>query len=89
MKKTWIEKFNQSREKMIKVLKTNFSEMKVGEKMLIATPKIIDDYINQVPKSYTVDMKSMRKNFALTESSGCDLPCYNRYFFENSIGSIL
>ena len=49
MKKSWIDKFNQPRVKMIKVLDTNFADMKVGEKMLIATPKIIDEYINQVP----------------------------------------
>ena len=74
MKKSWIDKFNQPREKMIKVLDTNFSDMKVGEKMLIATPKIIDEYINQVPKSYTVDMKTMRKDLALTHQAEVTCP---------------
>ena len=74
MKKSWIDKFNQPREKMIKVLDTNFSDMKVGEKMLIATPKIIDEYINQVPKSYTVDMKTMRKDLALTHQADVTCP---------------
>ena len=74
MKKSWIDKFNQPREKMIKVLDSNFSDMKVGEKMLIATPKIIDEYINQVPKSYTVDMKTMRKDLALTHQAEVTCP---------------
>lgn len=74
MKKSWIDKFNQPREKMIKVIDTNFSDMKVGEKMLIATPKIIDEYINQVPKSYTVDMKTMRKDLALTHQAEVTCP---------------
>ena len=74
MKKSWIDKFNQPREKMIKVLDTDFSDMKVGEKMLIATPKIIDEYINQVPKSYTVDMKTMRKDLALTHQADVTCP---------------
>ena len=74
MKKSWIDKFNQPREKMIKVLDTNFSDMKEGEVMLIATPRIIDEYINQVPKSYTVDMKTMRKDLALTHQAEVTCP---------------
>ena len=50
MKKSWIEKFNQPKEKIIKVLDKDFSDMKAGEVMLIATPKIIDEYINQCAK---------------------------------------
>ena len=74
MKKSWIDKFNQPRVKMIKVLDTNFADMKVGEKMLIATPKIIDEYINKVPKSYTVDIKTMRKDLALSHHSEVTCP---------------
>ena len=54
MKKTWIDKFNQPREKMIKMLDKDFADMKAGEVMLIATPRIIDEYINQVPKNRTL-----------------------------------
>ena len=74
MKKSWIDKFNQPRIKMIKVLDTNFADMKVGEKMLIATPKIIDEYINKVPKSYTVDIKTMRKDLALSHHAEVTCP---------------
>ena len=74
MKKSWIDKFNQPREKIIKVLETNFSDMKEGEAMLIATPRIIDEYINQVPKSYTVDVKTMRKDLALTHQAEVTCP---------------
>ena len=74
MKKSWIDKFNQPREKMIKVLDTNFADMKEGEVMLIATPRIIDEYINQVPKSYTVDVKTMRKDLALTHQAEVTCP---------------
>ncbi len=73
-KKTWIDKFNQPREKMIKVLDTNFADMKVGEVMLIATQRILDEYINQVPKSYSVDVKTMRKDLALTHKAEVTCP---------------
>ena len=42
MKESWIEKFNQPKEMIIKVLEKDFSDMKAGEVMLVATPKIID-----------------------------------------------
>ena len=59
---------------MIKVLDTNFADMKVGEKMLIATPKIIDEYINKVPKSYTVNVKTIRKDLALSHHTEAPFP---------------
>ena len=59
---------------MIKVLETNFTDMKEGEAMLIATPRIIDEYINQLPKSYTVDVKPMRKDLALTHQAEVTCP---------------
>ena len=30
--------------------------------MLIATPKIIDEYINQIPKGIDVNIKTLRKD---------------------------
>ena len=62
--KTWIEKYNQPRDKTIKILDKDFADMKAGEKMLIATPQIINKYVNQIPSSYLVDMKTMRKDLA-------------------------
>ena len=57
MKKTWIEKYNQPREKTIKILDKDFTDMKAGEKMLIATPQIINKYVNQIPSSYCLLMR--------------------------------
>ena len=74
MKKTWIEKYNQPREKTIKILDKDFTDMKAGEKMLIATPQIINKYVNQIPSSFLVDMKTMRKDLAL--SYNADVTCY-------------
>ena len=73
MKKTWIEKYNQPREKTIKILDKDFTDMKAGEKMLIATPQIINKYVNQIPSSFLVDMKTMRKDLAL--SYNADVTC--------------
>ena len=74
MKKTWIEKYNQPRDKTIKILDKDFADMKAGEKMLIATPQIINKYVNQIPSSYLVDMKTMRKDLALLHNADVTCP---------------
>lgn len=40
--KSWKEKLNIDKSFVVKRLDKNFSDMKEGENMLIATPKIID-----------------------------------------------
>ena len=80
MKESWIEKFNQPKEMIIKVLEKDFSDMKAGEVMLIATPKIIDEYINHVPKSYVTDVKTMRKDLAFTYQADVTCPATTGIF---------
>ena len=53
--KSWREKLNINKSFVVKKLDKNFSDMKVGQNMLIATPKIIDEYINQIPKGTDVN----------------------------------
>ena len=48
--------------------------MKVGENMLIATPKIINKYINQIPKGINVNIKTLRKDLALTYNADTTCP---------------
>ena len=50
MKKSWNEKLNSDKSYLLKVLDKDFSDMKEGQIMLIATPKIIDKYIKKIPK---------------------------------------
>ncbi|NCU04652.1 MAG: hypothetical protein GXC73_11765, partial [Chitinophagaceae bacterium] len=44
-RKTWIEKRDLSKEAKVEVLDKDFADMKTGEKMLVATPQIVDAYI--------------------------------------------
>ena len=69
--KSWREKLNINKSFVVKKLDNNFSDMKVGENMLIATPKIIDKYINQIPKGINVNIKTLRKDLALTYNARC------------------
>ena len=72
--KSWKEKLNIDRSFVVKRLDKNFSDMKVGENMLIATPKIIDDYIKQIPKGININIKTLRNDLALTYNADTTCP---------------
>ena len=72
--KSWREKLNINKSFVVKKLDKNFSDMKVGQNMLIATPKIIDEYINQIPKGIDVNIKTLRKDIALTYNADTTCP---------------
>ena len=72
--KNWKEKLNTNKSFVVKKLDKNFSDMKEGENMLIATPKIIDEYINQIPKGIKVNIKTLRKDLALTYKADTTCP---------------
>ena len=72
--KSWKEKLNIDRSFVVKRLDKKFSDMKVGENMLIATPKIIDEYIKQIPKGMNVNIKTLRNDMALTYNADTTCP---------------
>ncbi len=60
----WEYKLNHSKPHQVKPLDKSFADMTTGEIMLIATPKIVDDYIRRIPKGKSIDVKSLRKDLA-------------------------
>ena len=72
--KSWKEKLNIDKSFVVKSLDKNFSDMKVGENMLIATPKIIDEYIKQIPKGININIKTLRNDLALTYNADTTCP---------------
>ena len=71
---SWKEKLNNDKSFIVKRLDKNFSDMKVGENMLIATPKIIDEYIKQIPKGIDINIKTLRNDLALTYNADTTCP---------------
>ena len=59
---------------VVKKLDKNFSDMKVGENMLIATPNIINEYIKQIPKGISINIKTLRNDLALTYNADTTCP---------------
>jgi hypothetical protein len=63
--KTWTDKLNDpTKEPQIKKLEKDFADMPAGSKMLIATPKIVEDYVRHIPKGKSGSLATMRKDLA-------------------------
>lgn len=63
--KSWTDKVEDpTKEAVVKKLDNDFSDMRAGEKMLIATPKILDQYVRQIPRGKSVSLVTMRKDLA-------------------------
>jgi len=73
MRKTWVEKRDLNKETIIKRLEKDFADMKAGEKMLIATPQVVDEYIRRIPKGRQHGLKQMRTDLA--HEYGADVTC--------------
>ncbi len=72
-RKSWIEKRDIEKQPVVKKLDKDFADMHTGEKMLIATPNIVDHYIRQIPSGKQNSLKTMRRDLA-TEY-GADVTC--------------
>lgn len=64
--KTWTDKVNDpTKEYIVKKVEKDFADIPAGAKMLIATPKIIDEYVRQIPKGKSGSLATMRKDLAV------------------------
>jgi hypothetical protein len=73
-KKTWTDKVDDPlKVHKVEKLGKRFSDMNVGDKMFIATPKIIAGYIESIPKGRSIPLITLRKDLA-TEF-GADNTC--------------
>ena len=64
-KKTWIEKRDCDKSYKIKTIDKKFADIPEGSKMFISTPKIIDDYIKQIPFGKSTELSTMRNDLAI------------------------
>jgi len=64
-RKSWQQKLHIDRQPETEVLTGDYSDMKAGDTMLVATPIIVQDYIRQIPEGTFVSPKTMRKDIAL------------------------
>ena len=67
------EKFNKNYIEVVKTIEKSFSDLKVGEKMLISSPKSIADYIARIPYGTEKSVRLMR--LELAKKSNADNTC--------------
>jgi len=63
-RKTWVEKLHIDRQPVIEKAEKDFAGIRAGQIMLIPTPKIVDEYIRQIPKGRETDTATLRKDLA-------------------------
>ena len=64
-KKTWVEKRDCDTSYKIKTIDKKFADIPEGSKMFISTPKIIDDYIKNIPFGKSTELSIMRNDLAI------------------------
>ncbi len=79
-KKTWLEKFNVAREPVVEITDKKFADIPEGSKMLIATPKVVDEYIRQIPKGQHATLHQMRKDLAAAFNAEYSCPITSGIF---------
>ena len=74
MKKTWLDKLNETKEPKIKRIDIDFADIPAGSNMFIATPKIIDMYIQEIGLGKRIDTKTLRKDLAIAHNADYTCP---------------
>lgn len=72
-RKTWQEKMADGRLPQIENSDKDFAGIKAGQKMLIPTPRLINEYIRQIPKGKKIDAATMRNDLAIEH--GAEVTC--------------
>ncbi|MGB0259774.1 MAG: hypothetical protein ACPF99_00030 [Flavobacteriaceae bacterium] len=72
-KKSWEEKFNKKSDFEIKTIDRSFWGYHAGSKILIPTPLLIQEYINQIESGNQVAVERMRNDLAI--EIGADFTC--------------
>lgn len=73
-KKTWLDKLNQKKEPQIKRIEMDFADIPAGSNMFIATPQLIDKYIQEIGFGKRIDTRTLRNDLALEHNANYTCP---------------
>jgi hypothetical protein len=74
IKKSWLDKLNEHKEPKIKRIDIDFADIPAGSMMFIATPKLIDEYIQEIGFGRRIDSKTLRKDLAIEHNADYTCP---------------
>ena len=72
--KTWLDKLNEKKEPKIKRIEKSFADIPAGSNMFIATPQLIDQYIQEIGFGKRIDSKTLRNDLALEHNAEYTCP---------------
>jgi hypothetical protein len=73
MGKTWKQKLDGGKPAHVEVLNKPFGGAPPGAKMLVGTPRLVDDYMRRVPEGQARTVAQMRADLA--KEHGADIAC--------------
>jgi hypothetical protein len=73
MAKTWRQKLDGGQPAHVEVLEKPFGGALPGAKMLVATPRLVDEYMRKVPAGESRSIAQMRTDLA--KSHGAEISC--------------
>jgi hypothetical protein len=71
--KTWKQKLDGGKPSHVEVLTKPFGGAPEGAKMLVATPRLVDEYIRSIPPGQTRSVAQMRTDLA--QAHGAEIAC--------------
>ena len=73
MAQTATERLNKAKSPKVVVLEKDFAGIRAGSTMFVATPKIVDEFINKMPPGRFITMPELRADLAIEYD--CDATC--------------
>ena len=73
MAQTATERLNKAKSPKVVILEKDFAGIRAGSSMFVATPKIVDEFINKMPFGRFITMPELRADLAIEYD--CDATC--------------
>ena len=80
MAKSWAEKRDTSKESQVKINDKKFADIPVGTRMLIPSPKIVDDFVKTIPNGSFMSTKDLRNRLAIQYDAEMTCPLVTGIF---------
>lgn len=71
---------NNGREPVVEIADKSFAGVEKGSRMLIATPKVVDAYIRNIPKGSSATLQQMREDLAIEYNADTTCPLTSGIF---------
>ena len=71
---SWLEKLHNGKAHKIKTIEKCFGDMAPGDRMLVATPLMVDNYIRNIPYGTAISFSRLREDLATEHNADKTCP---------------